>query len=181
MAALSDAAAVLFEHLPATYGTDRDDVDPVVARWLEALAFELGRAGALLEALRSTTIPTSADDTVGSLRRWEDAVGIPRAPDDVSIGQRRATLMGFLRARRVASGIDWTAAITAALGSSSWQAFENTPGPNQLTVQIPYAPGSYTAAQVEALVRRRTPANQQIVMRYEDGFIVGVSRPGDAI
>jgi len=92
MAALSDAAAVLFEHLPATYGTDRDDVDPVVARWLEALAFELGRAGALLEALRSTTIPTSADDTVGSLRRWEDAVGIPRAPDDVSIGQRRATL-----------------------------------------------------------------------------------------
>lgn len=181
MPALSDAAAALFAYLPTSYGTDRDDVDPVVARWLETLAFELARAGTLLEALRSSTIPAMADDTVGSLRRWEDAVGIPRAPSNVSIGQRRATLMGFLRARRVASGRDWTAAITAALGSSSWRAYENTPAANQLTIEIPYAPGSYTAAQVEALVRRRTPANQQIVMRYEEGFIVGASRPGDAM
>lgn len=181
MATLSDTAAVLFAHLPASYGTDRDDVDPIVARWLEALAFEIERLRALLEAIRSTTIPATANDTTGALSRWEAAVGLPVAPAGIMVTQRRTQLLGALRGRRVALGRDWTSAMTAAIGSDNWEPTENTPGGYQLTIQIPFAAGSYTAGQVEELARRRTPANLQIVMRYEGGFIVGASRVGDAI
>lgn len=178
MADLSPSAQRLAAYLPpSSYGTP-DDLDPIVARWLEALAFELDRVRALLVAIRSTTIPATADDTVGSLSRWEQAMRLPVAPAGVSIAQRRATLMGALRGRRVASGRQWTAAMDAVVGSGNWTPSEHTPGPNQLTIEIPYEPGSYSAAQVEQLARRRTPANQQIIMRYEAGFIVGIARVG---
>jgi hypothetical protein len=178
MAALSDAAAGLWEYLPATYGTDRDDGDPIVARWLEALAVELGRIGAVLEAVRSTTIPSRADDTVGSLRRWEAVQQIPVAPS-VSLAQRRAQVLAALLGRRVAYGRDWTTAMTSAVGSADWQAFEHTPGPNQLTIQIPFTAGSYQAVRVAEIARRHTPANQQIIMDFAGVFIVGSSDVGD--
>jgi hypothetical protein len=181
MATLSDPAAELFATLPASYGADRDDVDPIVARWLGALAFEVARHRGLLVALLSTTIPAVADDTVGSLSRWEDALGLPVAPDGVSVAQRRAKLLGALQGRRVAYGRDWTAAMTAAIGSDDWTVHENTPGANQLTIEIPFAPGSYNAGQVEEIARRKTPANQEIVMSYAGAFIVGASRVGDAL
>jgi hypothetical protein len=181
MTSLSDAAAELVAYLPASYGTDRDDVDPIVARWLEAFAFEVERLRVLFEALRSTTIPSVASDTVGSLRRWESAIGLPVAPAGVAESQRRAALLGALLGRRVALGIDWTTAMTTAIGSGDWTPIENTPAAYQLTIQIPYTAGSYNAAQVEALARRRTPANLQIVMSYAGGFIIGASRVGDAI
>lgn len=180
MVELSDAAAELWEYLPATYGTDRDDVDPIVARWLEALAVELGRIGVMLEALRSTTIPSRADNTVGSLRRWETVLQIPVAPG-ASDAQRRAQVIASLLGRQVAYGRDWTTAMTVAVGSTDWQAFEHTPGANQLTIQIPYTAGSSQAVRIAELARRHTPANQQIIFDFAGGFVVGFSEVGDDI
>ncbi len=179
MATLSDSAASLLGYLPATYGTDRDDVDPVVARWLEALAFELDRAGSCLEALRSTTVPGAADDTVGSLKRWEEAMILPVAPAGESVGQRRLRLVATLQGRRVAHGMDWTAAMEVLIGSTDWQALEHTPGANQLTIRIPYEAGTARAGQVAEYARRITPANQQIIFQHEGGIVVGVSQVGD--
>lgn len=177
---LSPAAEALFRYLPASYGTGGDDVDPIVARWLEALAFELERLGALLEALRSTTVPAVADDTVGGLRRWEAAMGLPVEPA-ASIAQRRAWLLAAIRGRRVAAGADWTASMQTAIGSGSWEAHENTPGPNQITIDIPFAAGSAAAGQIAQHARRKTPANQQLIYNYTGAFIVGVSSVGDEL
>lgn len=176
----SAAALRLLDYLPIYYG-GVDDPDPVVLRWLEAFGFEADRARAVLELLRRETIPSRATDALGALARWERALNLPVAPADATEAQRRAKVMGYLRGRIVVFGRDWTAAMTAAIGSDQWTPREHTPGPNQLTLEIPYAAGSYNAGQVEELARARTPANQQIVMRYEQGFIVGVSRVGDAI
>lgn len=181
MASLSDAAAELFAYMPASYGMDRDDVDPIVARWLEALAFEIGRIRDLLEALRSTTIPSTADDTVGMLRRWEHAFGLPVAPAGVSVAQRRAQLLAAIRGRRVMHGQDWTTAMTAALGTTDWTPFENTPAAYQLTIDIPFVSTSYTAGQAGTRARRITPANLEIIWSYVGGFIVGQSAVGDAL
>lgn len=178
----SDTAQRLFDYLPIYYGGD--EPDPIVIRWLEAMGFETERARTILEQLRDYTIPITASDVRGALSRWERAFGLPVAPAGATEGQRRAALTGYLRARIVVYGRDWTSAMEAAIGSPrgvGWQAFAHTPGPNQLTLEIPYVEGSFTAGQVEALARRRTPANLEIIMRYEAGFIVGVSRVGDAI
>lgn len=181
MPELTPGARRLHGYLPSTYGAEPQDLDPIVARWLEASAFEVDRARALLLAIRATTIPGRADDTVGSLSRWERALGLPVAPAGASVEQRNAKLTGSLRGRRVSSGRQWTDAISAAIGTANWRAYEHSPGSNQLTIEIPYEPGSYSAGQVEELARRRTPANQEIFMRYTQGFIVGVSRVGDVV
>jgi hypothetical protein len=181
VAVLSESAARLFAYLPATYGADPEDVDPVVARWLEALAFELDRIRAVLEALRSTTIPAAADDTVGGLGRWESMLRLPVQPEGASVAQRRAAVIARLRSRRVASGLDWTDSVTAMLGTDAWTVEENTPAGNQLSLRFPYVPGSYTGAQVAQLVRERTPANQEILIGFAEGFIVGVSEVGELI
>jgi hypothetical protein len=181
MAVLSDRAAVLFAHMPATYGVDRDDVDPIVARWLEAVAPEVERLRALFLAVRATSIPARADDSVGSLSRWERAFGLAVAPEGVSVAQRVAQILTAIQARRVAYGRDWRAVMTVAAGGTPWTADANTPGPNQLTLTIPFDPDSYTGAQFKAIARRRTPAHVEIVMSYAGDFIVGVSLVGDAI
>jgi hypothetical protein len=181
MSALSDRAAALFEYLPSTYGTDPDDVDPVVARWLEALAFEIDRVRALYLALRATTIPASATDEVGALSRWEHLMRLPVAPAGDSDAQRRARLLGALQGRRVAHGSDWTASMEAVIGSADWEPFEHTPGPNQLTIRIPYEAGTAKAGQIAEHARRITPANQQLIFQHEGGFVVGVSQVGDTL
>lgn len=181
MAALSDRAAMLFAHMPATYGVDRDDVDPIVARWLEAVAFEIERLRELFLAIRATAIPARADDDVGSLRRWERALGLPVEPAGVSVTQRVVQVLTAFQARRVAYGRDWRAVMTSAASGTSWTSDANTPGPNQLTLTIPFESGSYTGAQFEAIARTRTPAHVEIVMSYAGDFIVGASRVGDAL
>lgn len=180
MATLSDQAAELFAYLPVSYGMDRDDVDPIVARWLEALAFEVERLRTLLLALRASSIPATSDDTVGSQRRWELALNVP-VDAGLTTVQRRAQLIARLVGRRVAHGSDWTAAMTAAIGSEDWTVQENTPGANQLTFTIPFASGSFFAGRFAEIARAKTPANQQIIMSFGEGFIVGTSEVGDAI
>lgn len=180
--ALSPDAAALFAYLPASYGTDpATDVDPIVARWLEAEAAELGKVRGVLEALRATTIPSTADDTVRSLQRWEKVMGLPVAPAGVTVTQRRANLISAILARNVAYGRDWTAAISALIGVPGWSVEGNTPGPNQLTIHVPYSSTSFAAGQLRLRARRITPAHIEIIFDFAGGFIVGFSDVGDTI
>lgn len=181
MPQLSASARRLLDYLPHYYGGQDGEVDPLLARILEALAAEMDRARALLLLIRATTIPATADDSVGMLARWEALLRLPVQPADATIAQRQQRVIAALRGRRVAAGIDWTAAMTKAVGSTNWTAEENTPGDYQLRVTIPYGAGQANAGQIQQLARRFTPANLELVMRYEAGFIVGVSRVGDAI
>jgi len=179
---LSDSAAARFDYLPRSYGTDAaTDVDPIVARWLEAEAFELDRLRALLLALRSTTIPSAADDTVGSLRRWEKLMGLPVAPAGQSVTQRRANLISAIVGRTVARRSDWLAAIAAIIGAPGWSVQENTPGANQITINVPYPSTSFAAGQLRTRARRITPAHLDLVFNFSSGFIVDSSLVGDAI
>ena len=173
------ALADLLDYLPATYGGESPD--PLVVRWLTAEAHELARLRRLLEALRSTTVPARADDTVRGLSRWERTIRLPVAPPDATAGQRRGVLLGHFLGRHVASGVDWRAALTRAMDSDDWTADEHTPGPNQITFTVPYPPDSYTFGRFLELARELTPANQQLVMAHTGGFIVGESHVGDAL
>jgi hypothetical protein len=177
---ISPTAQRLFDALPPTYGLDVADADPLVIRILEAFADDLDRARLLLEVLRDSSIPARATDEVGQLTRWLRAMNVPTAADQPE-SARRAQLVAAFRGRRLNTGQRWRNALTVAIGSTAWTIEPNTPGANQDTLTIPYGAGLLTAGQVEAYARRIHPAHRQLIMAYDQGFIVGVSRVGDAL
>jgi uncharacterized protein YmfQ (DUF2313 family) len=135
-----------------------------------------------METVRDHAWPHKADDTYGLLAVHERTFGLPVMPPGASVAQRRSALKARAQSRRSGWKRDWVRAMNELVGVGNWSYQENTPAGNQLTINIPYAVGSWTAAQVEALAAERTPAHVQIVMGYDQGFIVGVSRVGqDAI
>lgn len=178
---LSPTTLRLLSYLPPTYGLDPDDTDALVVRVQSTFATELDRARQVLLDMRDSTIPAMTDDRIGMLSRWERTLKLPVAPAGASIEQRRAKVVAAFKARRSASGQKWNDTMTTAIGSTAWTAEENAPAALQLRLTIPYSSGGVSAGAVERIARRITPAHLDIVMRYQQGFIVGVSRVGDAL
>lgn len=175
--ALTATETRLLEALPNYYGGS-DDPDPTVARWITSLASECDRLRGLLIALRDRTIPSKADDSAGSLGRWERAMRLPIDPG-ATVEQRQAALAGAFLARNAVAGVDWRASIQAALGGLTVIVEENNPTANRLRVSIPFNDGSgYTAGLASAIIRERAPANQLVQIIYSGGFIVGESLIG---
>lgn len=141
-------------------------------------ADELDAIQELAEGVRDQAWPDRADDTYGLLALHEATLHLPVQPADTSLVERQAAVRSAIQARKSGSKSNWIARMTTVMRGQQWTYAENTPGPLQLTIRIPWAAGSYSAAQVEALAQRITPAHIEIILAYDQGFIVGVSRVG---
>lgn len=179
MAELSDRARTLLGYLPAVYGLD--DPDPIVVRWMEAMADEVERIFWIVGMLRATSAPSRASDAIGTLARWEETLRLPVAPAELTEEQRQARVLARFAGRVVRKGYQWHAAMRAAIGSDDWTVERNTPDGNMLTITLPFLPATTSFEVVRALGEEITAANQEIVWASEAGFIVGRSAVGDAL
>lgn len=175
-AVLSAAGERVIAMMPHYYAED-----PAVAAVIDPLAKELERLEAFFSLITTQWFPQNAADDYGQLGIREQQLGIPVEPLGISIEQRRNIVHAYERARISGSGEDWKILLTIALGATVWTHKENTPGNYDLRITVPYAEGSFTTAQVEALADAISPAHLNLAMQFEQGFVVGVSRVGDVI
>ena len=150
----------------------------VVERLELALANELERIDDFLMELLHTSFPQNATDANGTLSIWEMTMGLPVQPEGMSEQDRRDALLARLVARNADEGQDWTNAATLIIGPD-WSYRENYPGPDQLTVLIPFAPGTPEADRIEVMLRDITPAHLELIVTFSGGFIVGESEVGE--
>lgn len=175
---LSPSARLLFALLPSSYG-DIDDPDPIVARWLESQAVEINRQRALLQAIRATSIPAVADDTVGALSRWEFALRLPINAPGATLDQRRTAVCGALQSRSIIGGAGFTAALRAYASPNHLNITTNAPSPLQVSIVVDEDDADLES--IRQFAERIAPANLEILMGFTGGWIVGVSRVGDLI
>lgn len=169
MTVMSEKGAELLADLPSYYANDRNATAIV-----DCVARELVRVEAFLEALRDQAVPGKADDTYGILSLWESMLGLPVAPEGVSLTQRQAIASAAYRKRSTVSGADWVATVDTLL-NTAWSYEENTPDPYTITVTLPEDSG-YRGGQVQSLLRAITPAHLSIIVQTGTGFRVDIDQ-----
>ena len=172
---ISEAGQELLDDLPPYLSEDG-----VVQGVIDALAREQKRISDTADGIRRTAFPSQADDSFNMLSLWETILGLPVKPQGTPDDQRRSKVLATLQGRDVGTGKGWTAAVAQAVGTN-WQQAENTPGPYQLTVTLPFPAGSYEGQQAGRLIRTITPAHIDLLVSYGTGFIVGVSLVGQDV
>lgn len=91
---------------------------------LDVIAREAGRVEAARDELRDNFFPQSGE---AYLHLWEVLLRIAVNPSDKSVGQRRNSILAFLRGISSAgSGLDWEAALGAVIGTG-WSYEEHVP------------------------------------------------------
>lgn len=173
---LTAAGDRLMDMLPHYYETD-----PSTRTIMNAMGRELERLEAFIALIKRQWFPQFADDEYGQLGLREELLGIPPEPSGISVEQRRAIVRAYEQARVSGAGTDWILLLSIALGAQVWEHEENDPEGYDLHITIPFAEGSMTTGQVEALADQITPAHLQLVISYDIGFIVGISRLGDTM
>lgn len=151
--------------------------DPFTRQVIDVAARELDRLEARGRDLVQKSYPHNADDTYRTLGLYERLLGLPVEPADVDLDTRRNVLLAHIRKRQDGSGEQWAHLISTAIGNTPWSHQEG-PGPYQITLRIPYTPGSYTAGQVAFLARAITPAHLDTVGGFNEGFLIGISEIG---
>lgn len=169
--ALSPTAQRMMDTLPDYYWGE-----PLYERIVQAWANEIDRLEARLEQIKNGLVPGLADDTLGMLALWEAQLGLPINPPDATVPQRLSKVNAALRKLDAGSAAGYIAALSAAIDTNAWTLLRDTPANLVDTLQIPYAPGSYNAAQVEEIARRMHPAHRELRMRYEEGFLLDLAR-----
>lgn len=156
--------------------------DPATVAIMRASADELDAIEELASTVRDQAWPSRADDTYGLLAIHEGMLSLPVSPEGVTLDERQQLVKAAVQSRKVGSRRNWITRMSAAMRGHQWDYQENFPDPGELTIRIPFAEGGYSAAQVQALAERITPAHVQIIIAFTGGFRVGVSRVGmDAI
>jgi hypothetical protein len=175
MRTISETGQVLLDDLPPYLSEDA-----TVQGVIDTLAREQQRITDVADGVRRTAFPSQADDTYKMLSLWETLLGLPVKPPGVSDDQRRSKVLATLQGRDVGTGEGWTKAVGQAVGTG-WQQAENTPGPYQLTVTLPYAAGSYEGRQAANIIRAITPAHIDLLVSYGTGFLIDVSLIGQDV
>lgn len=152
--------------------------DPAVVAVARSAADEIDLLVGVAEDVRYQAWPQHADDTYGLLAVHERMLSIPTDPT-ATLVSRQAAVKAAIQGRKSGSTANWVARMNTAMRGQQWTWERNTPGAGQITIRVPWAADSFSAAQVQALARRITPAHIEIVMAYSQGFIVGVSRVGE--
>lgn len=168
---ITPRARRMLASLPSYY-----DGNELVARMIVAAANELDRRAARQDALRRSLIPTLATDELDGLARWESILELPIKPAGATVAQRVDKVAAALRKLDSSSAADTNDTLRSSVPGSAVIIFENDPAPLEDTIQLPFDPGSYNAAQVQALAQRLWPAHRLLHMRYSAGFILDVSR-----
>lgn len=176
MAELSPTASRMFDSLPRYY-----EGEPTFERLVQAQANEFDRLEAFLVTVAEGFSPAGAIDDPPMLAIWERILQLPIEPAGIPLAQRKQAIVATFLGRRCRTTAEWLAAMNAALGpTTTWSHEYDAPGPGELTINVPYEPGSYLEGIIKTLVRRLTPANYEIVFGFTEGWIAGVSEPGDA-
>ena len=157
--------------------------DRVSTSIIHALSNEIARVQATANAIRRQFFVKNADDTYGLLATHEFGLGIATRPEGKSVAQRQATALAAVQRRFSPRGKDWRAAVSAALGlnDSDWDVIPHYPNDYDLTMVVPFAPGTVELDAVIPLLEVFTPANLNIVTESGSGFIVGVSDVGEEV
>lgn len=171
----------MLDDMPPYY---RDD--PMTQAVIVAYANEYDRIEAAVRQVQAAGFPTQSADvtlvvgaaTARLLSMWETLLNLPVAPAGVPLADRQAKVVAHIRKRKSGRGADWAATITEALGGSTSWTYTEGPGAYQVTVNLPYVAGSYTAGQVQALVSAISPAHLDMIVRYGQGFLVGINFVG---
>jgi uncharacterized protein YmfQ (DUF2313 family) len=172
---LTATALRIFDSLPIYY-----QWDPTLCRLTLSLANELDRLTAFIESIANGFSPKGALDEPALLAIWEHILKLPIEPAGVTITEREQVVLAAFFGRSCTTTAEWVAAMNQALGSVSWKHEVCVPGPGQLTITVPYPEDSYIEGIVKQQARRLTPANYEIIFEYSEGWIAGVSEPGDA-
>jgi hypothetical protein len=159
---LSERGQAILDTIPFYYAED-----PAALSVIGACANEIDRIQAMLDALQDGAFPQLA----------EFLVSLPIAPP-ASLAARQGRVRASRRLK-VATGTDWAAALTTAIGTASWSHLE-TPG-IRVTITIPLEAGSYEGATVVQIARKLTPAHLEVAFTYSQGFLLGISKLGDAL
>lgn len=170
---LSPLAQLCLSHLPSYY-----ENDPFTQAVINAVARELERFEAARASIERGFFPVFASNAYRMLGIWELIYGLPIEPN-ASDAQRTAALLAKIQGRRSASGSDWVANVTAALGTSNWTHQEDFPSAGFLTVTIPFSTTSYSAGLARTFIQETAPAHLELIVNYDAGFIVGVSEVGE--
>jgi uncharacterized protein YmfQ (DUF2313 family) len=145
---------------------------------LGVIANELARIEAARQALIQNFFPLTAD---ALLPMFETLLGLPVSPP-ASLALRHQLVAAYMqRLATEGRGLDWTAGVSQATGTTNWNYQEHdpanpsSPAAYTLNVNIPAA----TAGVAWPLIRDLTPAHVGINEGYTGGFIVGSSLVGD--
>ena len=158
--------------------------DPDVRGVVDVLSREFERLDVLAANVAANLWPHTAGDWI---HIWEAFLGLTVAPAGKTVADRQSIVITHLRSLNSSSGVDWIARVTELIGTS-WEHIEHDPdqpvsstNPPEYTLKItiPYAAGSAGAQQIETLIRSITPAHLDILMAYDQGFILGVSELGN--
>lgn len=144
---------------------------------LGAIANELGRIEAARQALIQNFFPLTAD---ALLPMFETLLGLPVNPP-ASLALRHQLVAAYMqRLATEGRGLDWTAGVSQAAGTTNWNYQEHdpanpaSPAAYVLNVNIPQA----AAGVAWPLINDLTPAHLFINEGYTGGFIVGVTTVG---
>jgi uncharacterized protein YmfQ (DUF2313 family) len=171
MALTTDTARRILGTLPVYYhGND------FLERVAQALGNEIDRIDQRLSEIRDGLIPSTSGDTLGMLALWEATLGLPVAPPTATVEQRRDKILARFQAINASSSQATIAALETAAGGTEVVVHENTPTALTDTLEIPYDPGSYNSAMIEAAARIMWPAHRDIETEYSEGFILDVAR-----
>jgi hypothetical protein len=122
---------------------------------------------------------------------YERLLALTVNPAGVTLAERRARVLAAMsRMAGDPSGSKWEDDMIKLLGPigtgvGEWYYREHdpddptSPPPNYLLVAFPYDPT--TVGLVRAYVLSITPAHLRLLFRFRTGFLVGVSRVGDAL
>jgi uncharacterized protein YmfQ (DUF2313 family) len=172
---LTDTARRMASTLPAYY-----EGEPLLDRMLQARANEIDRLDAIVDQLAHDLIPVQATDALGLLGAWERHLELP-AGDALSEAQRQDRVAAALQSLDAASGTSVMASISTLLDGAPFTIYRDQPAPLWDTLEFSYDPAGVSVDELEAFAERLWPAHRKLVMRFQQGWIVGVSRPGDAI
>lgn len=154
----------LMDALPPFYWEDH------ITRAVQgAYGREVDRLDAFAQEVLDGLFATTASGSLLAL--WEQERGLP-VDESLTLDQRRTRLVGRIRSRRMRGGAAWEAGVTAAIGTDGWFYQENDPGPYQLTIYAPFAPGSDALDATAQRVRPLTPAHIELAVSSVEGFIV---------
>jgi hypothetical protein len=110
------------------------------------------------------------------LSRWEEALKLPIRPPDATLAQRQAKVQARWQAIGDSSAKATIAALRTAARTENVNVLRNTPTLGTDTIEMPFEPGSYNAAQVQELAVLLWPAHRGLAMRYSSGFLLDLSR-----
>lgn len=146
--------------------------DPTVRGILNAEAKEIDRLEAAIDEVQRIPFPL---ETSTFLSLWEQFFGLPIEPEGVSLAKRQSLIaLEFRRIAMMTFGSTWVERMDEVIGGK-WSHEEDE---GILNIVVPFGENSGRVRFLATYARTITPANLEIHIFFEEGFILGISQLG---